>query len=98
MDDPPVLSCGTLAPTGCWPVPKMIKVASDVGPTPSGTVDFTFTFTFTFGYAAKRKGQTEAGGGVWNSCPVPTVPKPNPVVVGNGLPYQIVATQVGQTP
>lgn len=92
MDDPANLSCGTLAPTGCWPVPKMIKVASNVGPTASGTIDFTF------GYAAKLKGQSPAGGGVWNSYPVSTVPKPNPVVAGNGLPYQIVATQVGQTP
>ncbi|MDJ0323776.1 hypothetical protein QMG61_08380 [Cryobacterium sp. PH31-AA6] len=92
MDDPANLSCGPIAPTGCWPVPKMIKIASNVGPSASGTVDFTF------GYASKLKGQTAAGGGVWNSYPVSTVPKPNPVVVGSGLPYQLVATQVGQTP
>jgi hypothetical protein len=92
QDNPAHLSCGTLAPTGCWPVPRVIKVASNVAPVSSGTV------SFTFGYASKLSGQTAVGGGAWNSYPVSTVPKPNPVVVGNGLPYQLVATQVGQTP
>lgn len=92
LHNPAAPSCGALDPAGCWPVPKMIKVASNVGPTASGTIDFTF------GYAAKLKGQSPAGGGAWNSYPVATTPNPNPVIAGNGLPYQIVATQVGQTP
>ncbi|MDJ0338576.1 hypothetical protein [Cryobacterium sp. PH31-O1] len=92
QDDTAHLSCGTLAPTGCWPVPKMIKLASNLAPTAVGSV------SFSFGYAAKMSGQSELGGGVWNSYPVKTVQVPNPTIKGNGLPYQIVATQVGQAP
>ncbi|MDH6236316.1 hypothetical protein [Cryobacterium sp. CG_9.6] len=92
LDDPANPSCGTLAPTGCWPVPGMIKVASSLAPNTAGNV------SFTFGYTPRLQGQSPAGGGVWNSYPVPTVPVPAPTIVGNGLPYQIVATQVGQTP
>jgi len=95
QDDPAHLSCGTLAPTGCWPVPKMVKLASNVAPSATGTVSFTFGYT---AYKGGISAQTTAGGGAWNSYPVPTVPVPNPVVVGSGLPYQLVATQVGQTP
>ena len=92
LDDVGNPSCGTLAPTGCWPVPKMIKLAENLAPTAVGSV------SFTFGYAAKMSGQSEQGGGVWNAYPVTTKQTPDAVATDNGLPYQIVATQVGQTP
>ncbi|TFD65086.1 hypothetical protein [Cryobacterium sp. Hb1] len=92
LDDIEKPSCGTLAPTGCWPVPKMIKLESNLAPTAVGSV------SFTFGYAAKMSGQSKLGGGVWNSYPVKTAQTPNAVGAHNGLPYQLVATQVGQKP
>jgi hypothetical protein len=92
LHNPAKPSCGPFDPTGCWPLPKMIKIASNVGPTAGGSVDFTF------GYASKLSGQSPTGGGAWNSYPAPTVPNPTPVIAGSGLPYQLVATQVGQTP
>lgn len=84
--------CGGFSPTGCWPVPRMIQVGSSVAPGGVGSV------SFGFGYGSQLSGQSEAGGGVWNSYPVKTVAAPNPEVEGSGLPYQIVATQVGQQP
>ncbi len=78
-------TCGPLSPSGCWPLPATLKVASNVAPGATGTIQFTFM------YAAALSGQTAAGGGVWNAYPVnaPTA---------SGLPYTLVATQVGQTP
>ena len=74
-------------------VPKAIKVASSVNPNETGS------WAFTFNYAAKLSGQTPAGGGVWNSYPVTGQTTTNAADgTGAGLPYQIVATQVGQTP
>ena len=92
LDDPAHPSCGTLAPTGCWPLGKQYLLTSNLAPNAAGDV------SFTFGYASKMKGQSDVGGGVWNSYPVATVLAPTPKVVDNGLPYQIVATQVGQKP
>ncbi len=101
--------CGALSPTGCWPVPAMLKVASNVAP----SVD-VHSVNFTFNYASKLSGQTPTGGGVWNIYPsVPLIchdttadhnvapcPEAGPgqASSGNGLPYELVATQVGQTP
>ena len=85
-------SCGVLAPTGCWPLEEQYLLTSNLAPTSTGNV------SFTFGYASKLTGQKADGVGVWNSYPVKTVQTPKPDVVGNGLPYQIVATQVGQAP
>lgn len=84
--------CGGFSTTGCWLVPQMIQVGSDVAPGGVGSV------SFGFGYGSQLSGQSAAGGGVWNSYPVGTVAVPNPTIVGNGLPYQIVATQVGHAP
>lgn len=85
LNDNAANSCGPLSPAGCWPVPRANKVASNVAPGASGSIDLTF------GYAGKLKTQSPAGGGVWNAYPVsaPTA---------SGLPYQLVATQHGQTP
>ncbi len=78
-------TCGPLSPAGCWPVPKMVKLASNVGPGSGGTASFTFA------YASKLSSQPTAGNAGWNAYPLaaPTA---------SGLPYQLVATQAGQTP
>jgi hypothetical protein len=64
----------------------------------------TGSFTFTFAYTSKLTG---TGGGVWNSYPLATethngvtYTPPSGVALGskNGLPYEIVSTQVGQQP
>ena len=84
--------CGGFSTTGCWPVPAQIKVASNVAPDGGGTV------SFGFGYSGLLEGQSATGGGLWNSYPVSTLSDSNPDNEGYGLPYQIVATQVGQQP
>lgn len=79
-------------------VPQKMLLRANVDPSASGS------FTFTFAYASKLSG---TGGGVWNSYPLPTETKngitytpPTNVALGslNGLPYKIVAVQVGQQP
>lgn len=97
-----VATCGPLKPSGCWPLPAQIKVASNLGPTASGSV------TFTFNYAGKLS-DPAAEGQPFNVYPVPageyspSNPDGQTTVnasdgTGTGLPYEIVATQVGQTP
>lgn len=93
-------TCGPLSPTGCWPVPPMVKVASNVAA--NNTVH---DVDFTFKYSSVLSGQTTAGGGGWNQYPAPTscvvlcpAAGPGQVSEGDGLPYELVATQVGQTP
>lgn len=78
-------TCGPFSPTGCWPVPEKVKLASNVAP--NGTVNYSFGF----GYAGKLQSQSPEGGGSWNAYPLgaPT---------SSGLPYKIVETQVGQQP
>ncbi len=85
-------SCGPLAPTGgaCWPLPPQLMVRSNLAPGAEGTI------TFTFGYASKLGGN---GPAVWNSYPVAQAFGPDAAgPAGNGLPYNVVATQAGQTP
>lgn len=93
-------SCGVYpvgfgsTPPLCWPLPSQIKVRSNLAPNATGSI------TFTFGYASKLTGN---GPGVWNTYP--SVPPYGEAFgddaagpSGNGLPYNVVATQVGQTP
>lgn len=91
-------SCGGFAQTvpakdGCWPLPAKIKVASNVA---SGA---TSAATFTFMYASKLTG---SGGGVFNTFP--SVGRGQEAFntdltpAGTGLPFDVVAVQVGQTP
>jgi hypothetical protein len=96
-------TCGAFSTSGCWPLPAKLKVASGVGPTASGTINFTF------GYASKMKTQPPAGT-QWNTFPASSCayapgscPDGQTTInvadgTGSGLPYQIVATQVNQTP
>jgi hypothetical protein len=84
-------SCGGFDPSGCWPLASKYKLASNVAPNATGSM------TFTFAYASKLVGGNVDGAApAWNQYPVPGSTNPGPA--GSGLPYQIVATQVGQTP
>jgi len=73
---------------GCWPVPKAIKLVSDLAPSASGNV------SFTFGYASKMT-TPERG---FNLYPVPSSADTNATPAHSGMPYQLVAVQPGQTP
>jgi hypothetical protein len=98
-------SCGPFSHSGCNPLPNQLKVDSGLAP---GGSDIA---TFSFGYPSKLHSQAPVGTtGVWNSYPIAaglynqtTNPGGQFTVngadgTGNGLPYAIVATQVGQTP
>jgi hypothetical protein len=85
-----VSTCGPLSPSGCWPLAGQYLIASNLAPGAAGNVSFSFN------YASKLKSQ---GPAAWNSYPVPGQNTVNPADgSGSGLPYQIVATQVGVTP
>jgi len=84
---------GVFEPAGCWPVPEMILLQSNLAPSAVGTVSFSFSYD-----GVKTVRQTEAGGGAWNAYPLPTPANPGAAPTESGLPYQIVATQHGQTP
>ncbi|WP_104137789.1 MULTISPECIES: hypothetical protein [unclassified Cryobacterium] len=92
LQSPPGCS-GIFDPAGCWPVPEKILLQSNLAPSAMGTVSFRFNYN-----GVLMTGQSEAGGGVWNSYPLPTPANPDAVATESGLPYQIVATQVGQEP
>jgi len=87
-------TCGPFGATAglCNPLLPSYKLASNMGPGAVGNVSFTFA------YAGKTVYQSEAGGGIWNAFPVAQKNGAVPAIEGNGLPYKIVATQVGQTP
>jgi hypothetical protein len=81
-------SCGAFSPSGCWPVPNVIKVASNIGGGTTGSV------TFAFNYAGKLSG---GQGGQFNLYPVAGQQNPGSDAVGShaGLPYEVVAIQTG---
>ena len=85
---------------GTTPLPVMIRLRQNMPRGASGTMLFTFQYASKIGDPSSSHGRLN-GGGVWNTYPVPlrsweTAP---PVATsGTGLPYQIVATQVGIAP
>ena len=85
-------SCGDFfeqANRGCWPLRSAYKLASNLAPSEGGNV----SFTFAYGAAMKT------GAGAWNQYPVQFAGgEEYPAAEGYGLPYQIVATQVGHAP
>ncbi|GAB3035700.1 hypothetical protein GCM10027052_12120 [Parafrigoribacterium mesophilum] len=94
-----VETCGPFASDGCWPLTKQYRVASAVAPGASGSVSFSFAL------AAK----TVTPPATFNTYPNsllsfqndPAKNKDDQYYInsadgsGAGLPYQIVATQVG---
>lgn len=82
---------GAGPPPVCAALPNEIKLASNVAPGAGGNV------TFTFNYASKLHGGATSA--PFNSYPDPTATTHNAADgSGSGLPYQIVATQVGIAP
>lgn len=90
-DDRPDASgtCGTFTPAGCWPLPAKLKVASHVAVGASGSVSFSFN------YPAKKTG---GQGLAFNHYPSPGAVGADLSATGDGLPFNVVAVQVGQTP
>ncbi len=86
-------TCGPFTSTGCWPLPTKLKVASNLGPTASGSVTFTFNYASGMG-----NGKNGGIGGVFNHYPSPKAIPTDATESGDGLPVNIVAVQVGQTP
>ncbi len=79
-------------------VPSQMLLESNLAPGATGS------FTFTFAWASKLSG---TGGGFWNLYPIATeshnghtytTPSDETVGQHNGLPYNVVATQVGHDP
>jgi hypothetical protein len=90
----PVGSSSVQYPTPCEPLPSQLLIASNVTPGATGT------FSFEFNYASKLSTQPAPGTtAYWNTYPVSGQTTTNPSDgTGNGLPYEIVATQHGITP
>lgn len=91
--------CGAQAQGGCWALPNVLKLASNVAPGHSGTMDFGF------GLASKWKDTSTEGASAF--C-YPLIKNPANSNAADqictddhpsyGLPYQIVATQPGVLP
>lgn len=83
----------------CNALPRVVKLASNLGPTASGTFSFSFNYASKLGNGANIDGTT---GPAWNCYPVvgPNSTAACDPTASNhyGLPYQIVATQVGVAP
>ena len=82
----------TFSPEGCWPLERAYKLQENLAPGGIGSVAFSAMLP------AKATYQTEVGGGAWLPYPVKMQNGDDVVPTGAGLPYQIVATQVGQEP
>jgi hypothetical protein len=87
-------STSTKYPTPCEALPSQLLVASNVSPGGSGS------FSFSFNYASKLSTQPSLGTtAYWNVYPQTGDTTINSADgTGNGLPYEIVATQPGVTP
>jgi hypothetical protein len=91
---------------GTTPLPVKIKLASSLAPGAGNAFKFTFAYASKLGDASTTPGQTHpasSGGGVWNVWPLVDLTyyhNDSGFVVGShaGLPFNIVATQVGQQP
>ncbi len=82
-------TCGAFVETGCWPLPDKLLVRSGLAKNATGSVSFTFS------YPSKKTG---GQGLAWNIYPSPGAIASDSLTSGNGLPFNVVATQVGQTP
>ncbi len=92
--------CGAQSPSGCWALPSVLKLASNVAPGHSGTMDFGFALASKWNDVATEGATAFCYPLVQNSAnpsnradQVCTSTSPQ-----YGLPYQIVATQPGVAP
>jgi hypothetical protein len=90
----PVGSTSTAHQYPCEPLPTQLLVASNVSPSAGGAVSFSFQ------YASALSTQAPVGTTAnWNTYPVAgQITTNSGDGSGNGLPYQVVATQHGITP
>lgn len=102
-------SCGDVfspridtTPHGCWPLPEKLKIAGTVDAGASVSVSFSFNYAGKLGDADVAKGWlSSSGGGEFNTYPLTNGEAFGADLVGApaaGLPFQIVAVQVGQQP
>lgn len=82
-------TCGAFVETGCWPLPDKLLVRTGLAKDASGSVSFTFS------YPGKKTG---GQGLAWNIYPSPGALPADSVSSGNGLPFNVVATQLNRTP
>ena len=87
---------------GCWPLPPKLRIAANVAANATGSVSFTFNYAGILGDGTPGP---SVGVGVFNSFPLTNTTKdvyagsPDAAgPAGDGLPFQIVAVQVGQQP
>ncbi len=78
---------GIFDEAGCWPMPQKVQLFSNVAPGGSGNFSFTFNYSGALSNPAYQ-------GQPWNPYPLSDFPN----FTHFGLPFQLVATQVGQTP
>lgn len=83
-------TCVEFKPSGCWPLGSKYKIASNLSPGAGSW--FKFTFGYTTHHGGIGNSQEEMP---FNAYPPEVEPDE---VVGSGLPYEIVATQVGIEP
>jgi hypothetical protein len=98
-------SCGTQGPTGglCWPLKPSYKIRTALPVGAEGTLSITFAYSsdLTLDSPPPLDGTGLYGGAQipWNIYPVPKTFGDDLIGgSGTGLPYNVVATQVGQTP
>ena len=84
-------TCGAFTPAGCWPLPTRLLVRSSVPAGGGGSVSLSFAYP-------GKLSDPAAEGGSWNVYPVAGSLPADSATSGSGLPYQVVATQPGQTP
>ena len=82
-------TCGAFVETGCWPLPDTLRVRAGLAKNATGSVSFTFA------YPTKKTG---GQGLAWNIYPSPGATAADSLTSGNGLPFNVVATQLGRTP
>lgn len=89
-----------LSPTGCWPIPSTIKLASNVAPGHSGTMTFSFALGPKWKAVSAELSQFFCYPLIQNPGDPsnPTDQVCNTANPSYGLPYEIVATQPGVAP
>jgi hypothetical protein len=83
-------TCGPFSPAGCWPLGTQYKVASNLSPGAGSWFKFQFGYTTYHGGIGNSQQEMP-----FNAYPPEVGPEE---VVGSGLPYEVVATQVGVEP
>jgi hypothetical protein len=82
--------------SGCVPLNYSYRLASNVAPGGTGTFSFSFNYPSTYGNPVSVTGTAGlTGGGLFNSFPVNEAYGPDAAEIGDGLPFQIIATEVG---